>query len=43
MAVLLIAFGVVKKGKRSIGRIVAAGAVQQERCSASGRILIAGC
>ena len=34
-------FGVIKKGQRSIGRVGAAGGVQQERCSASGRILIA--
>ena len=32
-------FGIVKKGKRSIGRIEAADGVQQERRSASGRIL----
>ena len=37
------AFGIVKKRKRSIGRIEAAGGVQQEPCNAGGRILISRC
>ena len=34
------AFGVVKKGKRSIGRVEGTGRVQRERSNARGRILI---
>ena len=33
----------LEKCQRSVGRILEAGSVQQQRCNASGRILLSAC